>query len=235
MVFAFFASKFLFLGMIVRQSIEGVPPLFRLLPLFQFFRVIVWKLVEVGIVKFTEIKLALLAKATAFLTKAQVAARKWMSFGAVTSLGVQGASSDPTSIVFSRSNGFNVDGVDAVTHSAQVVANQVVRHDRDNILIHQPMCRIGAMPPSNRSVAIRFGFISPLPTRNSFIGIFSRYFNFGKEFGEKFSANRESVNIVFRHIISLIDSVFRLAEKLVPSWRAVSILAHREVFYRYAS
>lgn len=158
------------------------------------------------------------------ITNPRVFIRKFVTSFAMGFSGIGRGRPHSTKQVFSISDWLYVDGIYAKTIPAKMVAVQSLRNSLYEQFINNFMSAILVIPNTERSVAVRGVDIrSPFPTRNALVRMLGRYFDFGKESGEKFTIDDARINS--RHIISLIDSVFRLARKVQTSWRAAFILA----------
>lgn len=140
-------------------------------------------------------------------------------------LGIYSRRSNTTKQVYSLGDRFDMQRVDATRPSAQMIANQFPRDDRNKTLIHHSMGRLFAVDVMDVSVSI-MKIILPVPTRLALVEMFSGHLNLGKETCKKFSIYGKSVRIRVGHeIFSYIENgLARLVRGASRLARAVLIL-----------
>lgn len=161
-----------------------------------------------------------------FFDKTKIVTCKQMTFHASGFSSVYSALVSRTAqIVFFWRDRFNMSGINTTTVSAKVVTMKFIRNVADKYVVNNTMGERSKIFIPKHSIAPQIEKCLPFPTRNAFMGIGRRNFNFGKDTRKQFAVNGNSIRIVVSHFYTPISmNLIRLVRGVQNRVRAISIL-----------
>jgi hypothetical protein len=149
---------------------------------------------------------------------------KLMSLWTVRSASVGGDNTFPSKSILSRRYRLDVNGVYTMPNPTQMIALQFAGNGFHEQLVNEAMGGRGvSRSVVQPTITTPLGGSRPFPTRNSLVKTLGRYFDFGKDSGEKFAV--DNATIEDSHNVSYTDVVVRLGDAVQARLRAVSILS----------